>query len=1783
MAIIPLDPGNLDVFEIVGRPAQKFISGSHIAPTGSMPLVNNKSKAIKDIDVRAQFGAGPVVDNSYRATLEGSKLDRYATFKLTIGSGSYSSEYQPTRIVLGTGGLLSTDGLNIFGFRLLASASQATGSAGRTIDIKDLVALTPEQFTTQGGLKKVARRIQAGINDYLLTKQKDDKTKFTQIRHFIASNPVEKDDAFEMTVQYIRTPTYTGGAPSYRNKVLYGSTSNILIGPDRIATGSNLTTKLSNLLEETKEQPVTAQQGKSLRVTRFEPSLKFTKDTMRKNVVKDVLYPSYRHLNPNLHWAYTNYHCMNFFTGSGIPDDSAILYLNKLKPKFSVEIPALKNDQLDTAEFSKNSDSGFVNPQDAFNVDGVTSANKVLVLDSSQADGAWSGADFGRNITLKRKIEAGTMTTVKFDAIKSIGPIDGAAGPKSTGIIELKSGLAMNAFNGVKITLIDNEGSPTTKTYVLDRFGDYSVSGVEVKVDISASTTIQEALTVLTASIKSAGGHNGKIVPSVPESTSVVLTQATPGSAGNKIISVAGDVNGGTIVSSFAGGSANDGVQTSSSANLDPPEASAAASAVITIANNNANINGVQITLRSTDTTAKVYAFDTGQTRSGYLNGSDHVVVGVSNGSGGIATVNAIASNFQKAILSSAGHNGKIKVSVADAELTLTQKIKGSTGNQNISEANDSGNNITTPAQFTNGFTGEDIVILHRFANLADSPANWSELYRLDTATEKTANLNEWSKVNFDVTGDYIVSDYYLKIAQSPPSGDAEDHHILHNVSFTLDKIFDKSEVKLPYPYSPREDFTMSFWIKPKIVDKDKDGGYRAGTVLHLSSSYAVSLISGSSVDGLGRANKFRMMFQFDSSTDISPSNIPLVKPTRTGTGAGGNTPPVPIRTFWENDAQRPDPDPWVDGSPFKNGEYPKDGRIITNALEWENNADLIFMSSDNSLMGDHWHHVAVRWSANQNHRTGSIFVDGVLDSSFKINSGSAMPRSMPDSRGDPSVLFIGNYFDGINDGDGGMLQSQFFNGNASHQEGIPCAYKSIVDGDQAASLSIKIANTNIGMPASAANVLNAANAANTDTITINVPTTIGGSSTPVTITFANSLPSAANNAIGINVNGRSSADKKAQIIGAINGAQVQHSSTDTIRFAGAEGGQAGTGVPGITASAGSGNTVTLTVDTRGKIGNEVRVTEGNLDGIIVASALSNGYLQGGDHALITLETSKSIIRTFVFDWTSLASKSGQADQDGQVIVGISGASNTSQIATRLNTALQSSWLGEANENFGIERAGATLRLLQPDLGPSGNTGVLKLNDGNSSITVGGIFAGGFTAIPNYQIDNFLYRDPNDGLYDLSHPLKAEVHEVKIYDNFRTQKRISRDMESQVKLPDVGLIFYLPVHFVAESPIRDVMQTPFQTHRSKTNDPFNAALSFGVGGKTMNLPNFLREHIQKTYPRLLNLTASAITSTDTQARSADEWLGSISAHRKGNYTILPCDNGLFRPTYSALMTGSASKIAIEGEPNYVYRDDNGVINYGIISLRDMVSASLPMNPGHLLQDPSPIITPGMTDSEILNAQSVREKNIFAQIEGATPEDPGIAPGNILTVYNRTRDPDSNEVVFFDISNMFYGNRINPETVSIKDVGLSGTYGAVSLTLKDDGRGNIYREDCVSKPATWNNIGDIVYDEGIITLKNPILSHFGRKQFEIEFRGEQKVPVMEVTIPCPRNTMNSSSNPNYLPLKPSNKASENATDFIYITGVHLHDENFNIIGKATFAQPIVKRKTDTFLVKMKMDF
>ena len=42
------------------------------------------------------------------------------------------------------------------------------------------------------------------------------------------------------------------------------------------------------------------------------------------------------------------------------------------------------------------------------------------------------------------------------------------------------------------------------------------------------------------------------------------------------------------------------------------------------------------------------------------------------------------------------------------------------------------------------------------------------------------------------------------------------------------------------------------------------------------------------------------------------------------------------------------------------------------------------------------------------------------------------------------------------------------------------------------------------------------------------------------------------------------------------------------------------------------------------------------------------------------------------------------------------------------------------------------------------------------------------------------------------------------------------------------------------------------------------------------------------------------------------------------------------------------------------------------------------------------------------------------------------------VYQATRDPSSNEIVIFNIPNLFYGNRIQPGTFTLTDEDLSGS-------------------------------------------------------------------------------------------------------------------------------------------------
>jgi hypothetical protein len=222
--------------------------------------------------------------------------------------------------------------------------------------------------------------------------------------------------------------------------------------------------------------------------------------------------------------------------------------------------------------------------------------------------------------------------------------------------------------------------------------------------------------------------------------------------------------------------------------------------------------------------------------------------------------------------------------------------------------------------------------------------------------------------------------------------------------------------------------------------------------------------------------------------------------------------------------------------------------------------------------------------------------------------------------------------------------------------------------------------------------------------------------------------------------------------------------------------------------------------------------------------------------------------------------------------------------------------------------------------------------------------------------------------------------------------------------------------------------------------------------------------------------------------------------------------------------------------------------------------------------------------------------------GFTPENVGVQPGPAysnyantasgsvsgapLTIFQRLKDPSSDQVTFFDISNLYYGSRILPGSFEITDSSLTGSSGAISITLKDDGLGNIYRADANTPPCKWNSVGNIFYNEGVVFIKSPHLYFFGKNQYEMKFKGEQQMHTSKYEILAPNGLLNSSSNPTYARVANAISASLDPTDtdkFVYISNINFHDENLNVVAKAQLAQPVLKREGEKILFKIAFDF
>jgi hypothetical protein len=412
--------------------------------------------------------------------------------------------------------------------------------------------------------------------------------------------------------------------------------------------------------------------------------------------------------------------------------------------------------------------------------------------------------------------------------------------------------------------------------------------------------------------------------------------------------------------------------------------------------------------------------------------------------------------------------------------------------------------------------------------------------------------------------------------------------------------------------------------------------------------------------------------------------------------------------------------------------------------------------------------------------------------------------------------------------------------------------------------------------------------------------------------------------------------------------------------------------------------------------------------------------------------------------------------------------------------------------------------------------------------------------------------------FKLDAPFKGELHEIRIWN-------ISRDWESITSGSKIGpdldenLLFYVPPFFRKETSERLVLQTPFQSFASTTDDPYNVALSFGVGGHHINVENHTRELVKGYYPRLLFLTSSEIPYQSQDFKEANDYFYATGSTVRRNLTIMPCDNGKFYPNFQLLYSGTDSDYEI-GKIMEKFVTDTGAPDLSFVNLSKLL--------------PTSSLFPGL----------VQDGNLLDELMGTSPENPGVAPGAVLTIFQRTRDESSNAVTFFDASNLFYGSRIYPETYEVIDNSFTGSEGTMSIRLRDNGLGSLYRADADSTHATWASSGFILYSEGISVVTTPYLGElFGKDSYTVNLRGTQPVHVLEIQTIVPAWQINSSSNPDWKQLYLTDYVNDTQAGFIRIGRINFHDQNLNIVARTDLAQPINKRNSDRIMFRTKIDF
>lgn len=412
--------------------------------------------------------------------------------------------------------------------------------------------------------------------------------------------------------------------------------------------------------------------------------------------------------------------------------------------------------------------------------------------------------------------------------------------------------------------------------------------------------------------------------------------------------------------------------------------------------------------------------------------------------------------------------------------------------------------------------------------------------------------------------------------------------------------------------------------------------------------------------------------------------------------------------------------------------------------------------------------------------------------------------------------------------------------------------------------------------------------------------------------------------------------------------------------------------------------------------------------------------------------------------------------------------------------------------------------------------------------------------------------------YELSHCLNAELHHLSFFKRFVSDTELENINSLFLKSPENnGPAFFLPPYFSSSIPA-DVFtySTPSVIEAQSTDSPVSYQMALGYNSTLVNLQNFTIDFARTKQSRAHNMSEGVAVSSpfDSRDGNIDQLIMSQQPNRARNFLVLPCDDGNFTPSFQPL----------ENDTSRFQNIGIGTSSM-LISMDNLAPAGVyPDGPYYSLVAFDDLNYDG-TDSPYLP--------LYQDVNYRT---------TLGTTLTKKPDSSSNRTIIFSIPSIYYMTRIVPGTFAITDRAMSGS-GGLTMTLRDDSRGNLYRSSTSTHPAAWNRVGSIFYDHGIVAIISPHLSFFGRESFELSFRGEMRKTVANFSVPATSDSFNKSNNKTYKSFPPTNLISEQAEDFIYVGGINLHDENFNIVMRANLSQVVQKREGDEITFRLRYDF